>query len=94
LTAGGAARRKSPRTPRSRPVAALLATAICLLVPITGAQAKVKVTILGWTTQAGATSPQVRDGETIKTCLDMGNGQRSLYGVYEGRASRTRSVAC
>jgi hypothetical protein len=65
--------------------AAALSAVAFLFLPVAGAQAKVKVTILGWTTQAGATSSQVRNGETIKTCLDMGNGQRSLYVVYKGK---------
>jgi hypothetical protein len=65
------------------PVAVLLAGA--LLLPPAAAQAKVRVSILGWTTQAASSSPQVRDGKTISSCLDMGNGQRSLYVIYRGR---------
>ena len=72
------------RVGRSLAAAALLAAGL-LLGPAAGAQAKVKVTILGWTTQAGSTSPQVKNGATITTCLDMGNGQRSLYVVYKGK---------
>jgi hypothetical protein len=70
------------RHPTSR---AALVAAVVLLGPVAGAQAKVKVTILGWTTQAGATTPQVSNAKTIDNCLDMGNGQRSLYAVYRGK---------
>ncbi len=69
---------------RMRCLAATVFAAL-LLGPAAGAQAKVKVTILGWTTQAGATSPQVKNGATITNCLDMGNGQRSLYVIYKGK---------
>lgn len=64
---------------------ALLFAVAFLLGPAAGAQAKIKVTILGWTTQAGGTSPQVKNGKTIDNCLDMGNGQRSLYVIYKGK---------
>jgi hypothetical protein len=69
-------------------VARLMAAAVLgagLLGPVAGAEAKVKVTVLGWTTQAGSTTPQVKNNGTIDTCLDMGNGQRSLYVVYKGK---------
>jgi hypothetical protein len=62
--------------------AALLAAA--LLAPA-AADAKIKVSVLGWTTQALGTSPQVTNDKTIDTCMDMGNGQRSLYVVYKGK---------
>jgi hypothetical protein len=62
--------------------AALLAAA--LLAPA-AAEAKIKVSVLGWTTQGGSYSPQVANDKTIDTCLDMGNGQRSLYVIYKGK---------
>lgn len=49
------------------------------------AEAKIKVTVLGWTTQGGSTSPQVKNNATIDNCLDTGNGQRSLYVIYKGK---------
>ncbi len=63
--------------------AALLVAGV--LGPAAGAEAKIKVSVLGWTTQAGSSSPQVTNDKTISTCLDMGNGQRSLYVVYKGK---------
>ena len=69
------------RTPRL-----VVSTAAALaLLPVAGAQAKLKVSILGWTTQGGGATRQVKDGETIKQCLDTGNGQRSLYVIYRGK---------
>ena len=65
--------------------AASLVAAGLLLGPIAGAEAKIKVSVLGWTTQAGSTTPQVKNGKTIDNCLDMGNGQRSLYVIYKGK---------
>ena len=56
-----------------------------LVGPVAGAEAKIKVTVLGWTTQAGSTTAQVKNNGTIDTCLDMGNGQRSLYVIYKGK---------
>lgn len=63
-----------------------------LVIPVTGAQAKVRVSVLGWTTQGGSTSPQVKNNATIEQCLDAGNGQRSLRVVFRGRgiAKRTK----
>ena len=55
------------------------------LVPVSAAHAKVKVSVLGWTTQAASMSPQVKNNKTIDNCLDMGNGQRSLYVIYKGK---------
>ncbi len=66
----------------------VLATAVSaagVLGPVAGAQAKINVSVLGWTTQALGTSPQVKNDKTIDTCMDMGNGQRSLYVIYKGK---------
>jgi hypothetical protein len=65
--------------------AAALVVAGLLVGPVAGAEAKTKVTVLGWTTQALGTSPQVANNKTIDNCLDMGNGQRSLYVIYKGK---------
>lgn len=65
-------------------VLAVAVLVVGLLGSAAGAQAKVKVTVLGWTMQPIGTSPQVKNGKTIDTCLEMGNGQRSLYAVYKG----------
>ena len=59
--------------------------AVGVLAPVAGAEAKIKVSVLGWTTQALGTSPQAKNDATIDTCLDTGNGQRSLYVVYKGK---------
>ena len=69
---------------RLAPLAATVLTAAAL-GPAAAAEAKIKVSVLGWTTQAGSSSPQVKSAETIKTCLDMGNGQRTLRVVYKGK---------
>jgi hypothetical protein len=62
----------------------LLAIAV-LLVPATAADAKPKVKVLGWTTQAGSSAPQVRNKQTINQCLDMGTGQRTLHAIVTGK---------
>jgi hypothetical protein len=62
-----------------------------VLLPAGAAQAKVRVSVLGWTTSAGATSPQVKNNGTIDECLDMGNGQRSLRVIYRGRGIARRT---
>jgi hypothetical protein len=62
----------------------LLAIA-ALAIPATAAEAKPKVKVLGWTTQAGASAPQVRNKETIDQCLDMGTGQRTLNAIVTGK---------
>ena len=69
-------------------VPALLAAA---LLPAGAAQAKVRVSVLGWTTAPIATTPQVKNNGTIDECLDMGNGQRSLYVIYRGRGIAKRA---
>lgn len=69
----------------TRPALCLAVLAACLLGPVAGAQAKITVSVLGWTTQGGSFTPQVKNNKTIDTCLDMGNGQRSLYVVYKGK---------
>lgn len=63
--------------------AGMLAIA-ALAVPAT-ADAKPQVKVLGWTTQAGSNSPQVRNKKTITQCLDMGTGQRTLHAVFSGK---------
>jgi hypothetical protein len=63
---------------------ALLAIA-ALLVPATAAEAKPKVKVLGWTTQAGSSAPQVRNRQTINQCLDSGVGQRTLHAIVTGK---------
>lgn len=75
--------------PARRLVVPVLAAAL-LLVPA-AAHAKVRVSVLGWTTQAAGSTPQVKDKGTIDTCLDMGNGQRSLYVIYRGRGIARRT---
>ena len=59
--------------------------AALLLGPVAAAEAKITVSVLGWTTQPLGASPQVKNAKTIDNCLDMGNGQRSLYAVYKGK---------
>ena len=44
----------------ARHVDAVYARITRLLGPVAGAEAKVKVTVLGWTTQAGSTTPRVK----------------------------------
>jgi hypothetical protein len=68
--------------PRLRLRVALVAA--LLLLPVASAQAKPKVKALGWTTQAGSNSPQVRNKETIDQCFDMGTGQRTLTFIFSG----------
>jgi hypothetical protein len=63
---------------------AVLAIA-ALAIPVATADAKPKVKVLGWTTQAGANAPQVKNKETIDTCLDDGYGQRTLHAVFTGK---------
>ncbi len=62
-----------------------------VLLPAGAAQAKVRVSVLGWTTAPAGTTPQVKNNGTIDQCLDMGNGQRSLYVVYRGRGIAKRA---
>jgi hypothetical protein len=57
---------------------------VALAIPAT-ADAKPKLKVLGWTTQAGATAPQVRNNQTINQCLDMGTGQRTLTMIFGGK---------
>jgi len=68
-----------------RLILATTLVAVGVLALAAGAEAKVKVSVLGWTTQALGTSPQVKNAATIDNCLDMGNGQRSLYVIYKGK---------
>ncbi|MDX6582893.1 MAG: hypothetical protein QOI10_2077 [Solirubrobacterales bacterium] len=63
-------------------IAALAATLALVAAP---AEAKPKVSVLGWTTQAGSSSPQVKNKETIEQCFDSGLGQRNLYVVVRGK---------
>lgn len=63
--------------------AGMLAVAV-LAIPAT-ADAKPKVKVLGWTTQAGSSAPQVRNKKTITQCLDMGTGQRTLNAIVTGK---------
>jgi hypothetical protein len=69
-----------------------LLVAGALVLPVTAAQAKVRVSILGWSTAPAASAPQVRDNGTIEQCLDAGNGQRSIRVIFRGRgiAKRTK----
>ena len=62
----------------------LLAIAVVLL-SATAADAQPKVKVLGWTTQAGSSAPQVRNKQTINQCLDMGTGQRTLHAIVTGK---------
>lgn len=76
--------------------ALIAGAALLALGPSAAAQAKVKVTILGWSTQAAATTPQVKNNATITNCLDIGNGQRSLYVIHRAGtapSARSRSTA-
>ena len=77
-------------TPRIALAATLLAGA--LVLPATAAQAKVRVSILGWSTAPAASTPQVKNNGTIDQCLDAGNGQRSIRAIFRGRgiAKRTK----
>ena len=59
--------------------------AVALAAAAAPAEAKPTVKILGWTTQPGSYSPQVKNNGTIRQCLDTGNGQRSLYVIYKGK---------
>lgn len=73
---------------------ALIAAAL-LVLAAAPAEAKRSIKILGWTTQPVSTSPQAKNGGTIRQCLDTGNGQRSLYMIYRGKgiAKKTRVAA-
>lgn len=62
----------------------LLAIA-ALAGPAAAAEAKPKVKVLGWTTQAGSSAPQVRNKRTIDQCLDSGLGQRTLHAIVTGK---------
>ncbi len=62
----------------------LLAIAV-LMVFASAAEAKPKVKVLGWTTQAGSSAPQVRNKQTINQCLDAGTGQRTLHAIVTGK---------
>jgi hypothetical protein len=70
---------------RSRGTAAAVLAIVALAIPVAGADAKPQVKVLGWTTQAGSNSPQVRNKQTINQCLDMGTGQRTLDVVFSGK---------
>jgi hypothetical protein len=74
------------------PLVPLAAAAVALVLAAAPAEAKRSVKIVGWTTQPGANAPQVKDGGTIRQCLDTGGGQRSLYVIYRGKgiAKKTR----
>jgi hypothetical protein len=80
-------RRPIPRV-RTIAVPALLAA---VLLPAGAAHAKVRVSVLGWTTAPLATTPQVKNNGTIDQCLDTGSGQRSLYVIYRGRGIAKRA---
>ncbi len=67
-----------------RRAAAWMLAVIALAIPAT-ADAKPKLKVLGWTTQAGASAPQVRNKQTINQCLDMGTGQRTLDVIFGGK---------
>ena len=81
-----------PRLHAKSAFAALASATVALAIATAPAHAKVSVKILGWTTQAGGTTPQVKNGGTIRQCLDTGNGQRSLYAIFRGKgiAKKTR----
>jgi hypothetical protein len=74
------------------PLAPLAAAVATLAFAAAPADAKVSVKIVGWTTQPASDTPQVKNGGTIRQCLDTGNGQRSLYVIYRGKgiAKKTR----
>lgn len=63
---------------------AVVLAIVALAIPVASAEAKPKVKALGWTTQAGSNSPQVKNKETIDQCFDMGTGQRTLTFVFSG----------
>ena len=58
---------------------------LALLTIPAAAEAKPKVKVLGWTTQAGGSSPQVRNKQTINECLDTATGQRTLNAIVTGK---------
>ena len=65
-----------------------IATTCLLLLAAGPAQArkpKPSLAILGWTTEPIGTTPQVKNGGTIDTCVDTANGQRNLFAVYKGK---------
>jgi hypothetical protein len=76
-------------------LAPLAAATLALAMGAAPADAKRSVKILGWTTSPIGTSPQVKNGGTIRQCMDTGNGQRSLYVIFKGKgiAKKTRVAA-
>ena len=81
---------RAPRPRRRITTFAVPALVAAALLPA-AAQAKVRVSVLGWTTAPIGTTPQVKNNGTIEQCLDMGNGQRSLYVIYRGRGIARRT---
>jgi hypothetical protein len=69
----------------ARSVVAPLAAVVVALAFAAPAGAKPRIKILGWTTQAIGNAPQVKNGGKIQQCMDMGNGQRSLFVIYRGK---------
>jgi hypothetical protein len=49
------------------------------------AEAKVTVSVLGWSTAPLGTTPEVKNHKTIKVCNDTGNGQRGLRVIFRGK---------
>lgn len=70
---------------RRRGTALLAIAALAILGTASAAEAKPKVKVLGWTTQAGSSAPQVRNKQTINQCLDMSTGQRTLHAIVTGK---------
>lgn len=80
------------RLARQRLILAVALLAGAFVLPATAAEAKVRVSVLGWSTAPAASTPQVKNGEAIEQCLDAGNGQRSIRVIFRGRgiAKRTK----
>lgn len=68
-----------------RRLASVVIAVAMLSVCAATADAKPKLKVIGWTTQAGTTAPQVRNKQTINQCLDMGTGQRTLDVIFGGK---------
>jgi hypothetical protein len=65
---------------------------LCVLGVITAtgafaaaAEAKVTVSVLGWSTAPLGTTPEVKNNKTITVCNDTGNGQRGLRVIFRGK---------
>lgn len=70
---------------RARIAVLSLTTLAAVGVAAPAAEAKVTMTVLGWTTAPIGDTPEVKNRKTITVCNDTGNGQRGLRVVYRGK---------